>query len=166
MEILAGSGLVIVGKALWNLLISNRPVYNSKTDFAHAIPQGVRFHSMAGWTPLPQVERFQYLHHTFGVQVAQVRCRASFKHSGSYKGAGRYIANATVAPESSKIENTFQRLDVTVRAEQPVATGVAGDPVAALSLHIDIVHKVGLRTFTKGGVFTALGNGGRDLQWA
>lgn len=89
--------IVNIGKKVWGIIEMGRPVYNIKTDVAHALPSGIKcWATLENWkAPRSQSWKVTY-ENQLGGKVVEFVYRVSFIAGGQYKGVGHYITQATV----------------------------------------------------------------------
>jgi len=126
--------IVNIGKKVWGLIETGRPVVNVTTYTANALPAGLQCWSdLAGWQiPQSKVYRVQY-ENGFGANVVDFAYRVTFTAGGSLNGQGKYITNATIAPADLNVSWGF---NLTANAEVPSVfnTGTKEAPVAGMQM--------------------------------
>lgn len=166
------SKIINMGKQVWDVVASNKPVVNVKTDMASALPFGINtWENLSNWAE-PQVRDFRVTYQNFyGDNVVDFKFRVLYTHGGMVAGKGAYLTNATIIPASLNVAWGF-----TFNAQSTIANvmnaGSATDPVAAMQLNlhwsIDTILKHTERTenfYIKGnGAFKVLGSNGQVLE--
>lgn len=126
--------IINLGKKVWALIETGRPVVNITTYTANALPAGLQCWSdLTNWqVPQSKVYRVQY-ENAYGMNVVDFAYRVSFTAGGSLNGQGKYITNATIAPADLNVSWGF---NITANAEVPSVfnTGSKEQPVAGMQM--------------------------------
>lgn len=126
--------IVNLGKKVWALVETGRPVVNVQTYTANALPAGLQCWSdLTGWQiPQSKVYRVQY-ENAYGMNVVDFAYRLTFTAGGSLNGQGKYITNATIMPADMNISWGFK---FNAQAEVPSVfnTGSKEQPVAGMQM--------------------------------
>ncbi|MBY0470582.1 hypothetical protein K2X30_05385 [bacterium] len=91
--------VINMGKKIWDIVESNRPVVDLKTDVANAVPQGITsWQDLGQWqAPRSKVYTLAYKN-LYGIEVIRFDYRVLYTAGGSYNGVGRYLANVSIVP--------------------------------------------------------------------
>lgn len=117
---------------IWTIIEKNKPVVDVRTQYAAAIPEGVKhWGSLDGWKP-PKGTIYQLTAtNKFGADVIDVRYQVLRTYGGQYKGKGRYLTAVTVEPLKVDVAWGFK---FTMVAEVPdtgvINVGTAENPIA------------------------------------
>ena len=126
--------IVNLGKKVWALVETGRPVVNITTYTANALPAGLQCWSdLAGWQiPQSKVYRVQY-ENAYGMNVVDFAYRVTFTAGGNLNGHGKFLTNATIAPADLNVSWGF---NITANAEVPSVfnMGTKEDPVAGMQM--------------------------------
>ncbi len=160
-----GLGEIVNGTAkfAWDVIKDNRPVANQSSDNANAVPKGVDFVNLSGWSPEPR--RLQLKFHwesVLGINATDLVLTCEWYYNGQNNGSGQYINAATVyATLDASWGNTFQ---VTASISNPLNLGTPANALAALPVRITIQQSNVLqnRTYIVSGQIK--GNGGGILS--
>lgn len=124
--------VINIGKKIWAIIEKNRPVVNIKTEWASAMPEGVKnWRQLENWSMPKSYDYRYYAKNYFGMTVIDVTYRVMFIHGGSVKGKGSYVANATVVPVNVHVAWGF-RLDMDVKIPGVFNVGSHENPVGAV----------------------------------
>ena len=126
--------IVNLGKKIWALVETGRPVVNVQSYTANALPTGLQCWSdLSGWQiPQSKVYRVEY-ENAYGMNVVSFAYRLTFTAGGSLNGQGKYITNATLMPADMNISWGF---NFNAQAEVPSVfnTGTKEQPVAGMQM--------------------------------
>jgi hypothetical protein len=126
--------IVNLGKKVWALVETGRPVVNITTYTANALPAGLQCWSdLSGWQiPQSKVYRVQY-ENAYGMNVVDFAYRVTFTAGGNLNGHGKFLTNATIAPANLNVSWGF---NLTANAEVPSVfnMGTKEDPVAGMQM--------------------------------
>lgn len=149
--------IINIGKKVWAVVETGRPVVNIKTYTANALPYGLKCWSdLSGWqVPQSKVYRVEY-ENLYGMGVVDFAYRVTFTAGGSLKGQGKYITNATIMPADLYVSWGYT---FNANAEVPSVfnTGSAEQPVAGMQMlmkwSVDTVmtHAESAETYYVGG---------------
>ena len=150
--------LVNLGKTFWQVISDNRPVANVSFDFANALPKGVTAASdLAGFSDL-QMKSFRLYGVNFlGMTVYDVVFTVVHQYGGRLGDKGHYIASAAVLP--SKVDVAWgYKLNLKVSNVSYTNVGTADDPVASLSLALDLGVDSFLKHHAQAAIFQIRGD--------
>ncbi|MGZ3804930.1 MAG: hypothetical protein ACXVB4_12010 [Pseudobdellovibrionaceae bacterium] len=126
--------IINLGKKLWAVVETGRPVVNVKTYTANALPKGLKcWTDLTGWqVPQSKVYRVQY-ENLYGMNVVDFAYRVSFTAGGALKGQGKYITNATIMPADLYVSWGYT---FNANAEVPSVfnMGTSDQPVAGMQM--------------------------------
>lgn len=128
--------IVNLGQKIWPLVEQGKPVVSYKIHSANALPKGLNcWNELTNWNiPNSKLFRVQYENY-LGMTVVDFAYRVSFISGGQYKGQGKYIALAQVAPAEINVSWGFN-LDALAEAPQVFNHGTQENPVSGLLLTI------------------------------
>lgn len=89
--------IIAIGKKAWEIIRDNEPILEAKTTMVSALPRGIHcWDDLATWSPTrSEVFKVQYKN-LYKMDVVVFDFRLVYSHSGSYRGVGQYLANATL----------------------------------------------------------------------
>lgn len=128
------NNIINIGLKIWKIIVDNKPIVNIKTEYATALPEGVKgWASMGGWQP-PKGEIYALsAKNGYGATVIKVRYQVLRTYGGSYKGHGKFLTAVTVEPLLVEVAWGYK---FTMAAEVPessiVNVGTTEDPLAAM----------------------------------
>jgi len=126
--------IVNLGKKVWALVETGRPVVNVTAYTANALPAGIQCWSdLTGWqVPQSKVYRVTY-ENAYGIDVVDFAYRVAFTAGGSFNGQGKYITNASISPADLKVAWGY---NISANAEVPSVfnTGTKEQPVAGMQM--------------------------------
>jgi hypothetical protein len=128
--------IINIGKKIWALVDSGRPVLNVKTDVAHALPVGVKCWSdLENWqAPRSQAWKVTY-NNKLGGKVVEFVYRVSYIAGGQYKGQGHYVTQATMAPAEIYVAWGY-KFDVVGSVPSVFNIGSTKSPVAGMQMNL------------------------------
>ena len=97
-----GVDVVNLGKFAWDVVKDNAPVANQSSDNANAVPKGVDFMDMKGWSSEPRRLKLHYhTENTLGTNATDIDLICEWYYNGyatagAAKGPGQFINAATV----------------------------------------------------------------------
>ncbi|WP_413293080.1 hypothetical protein ACLSU7_16965 [Bdellovibrio sp. HCB185ZH] len=156
--------VINIGKTVWEIIQSGKPVTNSKFDSANALPAGVKcWTDLQGWSS-PQYRTYNVQYKNgFDMTVVDFTYRIMYTTNGSVNGVGRYITNATILPADLSVAWGFE---FNVQAGVPAVTniGTTQNPIAAMQMNLHwtldstVSHQESTQSYfvTGEGVFEAL----------
>lgn len=126
--------IINVGKQLWPIIQANHPVVNITTDVANAIPAAARSLSdLDQWQGTRLGDYEASFENMLGMNVVTMKYQVTFQYGGQYERHGRYVANATVVPQSITVAWGYH-FDAFVKTLPPANIGTRDEPVATLPL--------------------------------
>jgi hypothetical protein len=128
-----------LGQSLWKIIVDNKPVVDVRTQYASALPEGVRgWSSMSGWRP-PEGKTYELTaKNAYGMTVVRVRYQVLRSWGGSYEGKGKYLTGVTVDPRDIEVAWGY-RVTLEAAAPQETVINVAPhgqEPVAGLTANL------------------------------
>jgi hypothetical protein len=126
--------IINIGSKVWTIIDKNRPVVDVKTQYATALPEGVRgWGAMAGWRPPQGTIYALRAKNAYGTTVINVRYQVLRTYGGSYKGTGKYLTAVTVEPLLVEVAWGYKfTLEAAVPETSVVNVGTSEEPVAAM----------------------------------
>lgn len=128
--------IINIGKKIWAIVESGKPVVSTKMDTASALPRGIQcWTDMAGWSaPKSKAFRIQY-ENAYGSDVVDFTYRIMFTANGNVDGVGKYITNATFIPANIRVGWGF-RFDATAQIAAVFNQGTKQDPLAGMQMNM------------------------------
>lgn len=128
--------IINIGKKVWAVVETGRPVVNVQTYTANALPKGLTCWSdLAGWqVPQSKVYRVQY-ENTYGMDVVDFAYRVTYTAGGNIDGKGKYITNATIMPANIYVAWGF-KFNATAEVPSVFNTGSKEAPVAGMQMNM------------------------------
>ncbi len=127
--------IVNLGKAAWTVLKDNKPTFDMKHAEASAVPKGVAFGDMSGWSEQPSYMTWRYRDNSklgswlgSRINANEVKMTLSWYYGGRHNG-GRYIRGATLM--ASADTGWGQDVKVTVSFSDPNNIAKQGQPILA-----------------------------------
>jgi hypothetical protein len=127
--------IINIGLKVWQIVQENEAVVNVSTQYATALPSGIKnWTDMAGWQE-PTGEIYEMTaKNGLGMQVVDLRYEVLRTYGGSYDGQGQYLTAVTVQPLNIDVAWGFHfSLISTVPDAGIVNVGTSEDPVAGLT---------------------------------
>jgi hypothetical protein len=128
--------IINIGKKVWAVVETGRPVVNVQTYTANALPKGLKcWTDLSGWNaPRSKAYRVQY-ENAYGMTVVDFTYRVVFTAGGSLDGKGKYVTNATIMPANLDVSWGFT-FNATAEVPSVFNTGSKEQPVAGMQLLI------------------------------
>lgn len=126
--------LINLGKKVWALIESNKPVVNVSYLYANALPKGVR--SSEELDQFSELQSTSYRMHgtnLYGITVYDVTYSLVHRFGGSYDGRGKYLENVTVIPSNVEVLWGYT-LSYDVEKVSVVNSGTRENPIASILL--------------------------------
>ena len=122
------------GRKMWKIIVDNKPVVDVRTQYATALPEGVKgWASMSGWQPPKGVICALTAKNVYGVTVLNVRYQVLRTYGGSYKGKGKYLTAVTVEPLLVEVAWGYKyTMEASVPDTSIVNVGTTENPLAAM----------------------------------
>lgn len=130
--------IVNAGRAAWKVVLDNKPVVDVKTQYAAALPAGVKdWTAMEGWRPVEGTVYEAAFKNLYGARVVTVRYQVLRAHGGRVDGRGRYLTAVTVEPLLVDVAWGYRlSAEATVPETSVVNVGTSLEPVAAMMLRL------------------------------
>jgi hypothetical protein len=128
--------VIAIGKQAWTFMQENKPVVNTNTDFAGAVPSGINdWRSLAGWkNTLRGPITFSWIN-GFNSETVHIDFKWANTYNGNYNGVGKYVTQA--GPSLGKVDVSWgYTVDIDVNAFSPLNIGTTKDPVAQIDVGI------------------------------
>jgi len=152
--------IINIGKKVWAVVASGKPVMNVKFDFASAMPKGITVASeLHGFSDL-QFKSFEYVGtNLYGMEVFKVQYTVVYQYGGAFAGKGAYIASASIVPQNVSVVWGYS-LDMDVNNVSVANLGTSESPVAGMNLLANIKVSTVLRATEINEVFAIRGDNG------
>jgi len=132
------SQIFTLGQKAWEIVQANKPVVNvGQSPMLSALPfNNGCWMDLVGWQQ-PKVQTYEVAYkNAFGMEVVQFRFRVQFNYGGSVNGAGKFLANVTVVPDTVNVTWGYT-FSANVTGEQALNLGTAAQPLAGLGLTVN-----------------------------
>jgi hypothetical protein len=128
--------IINIGKKIWSLVEAGKPVFNVKTDVAHALPAGIQcWYDLESWqAPQSKSWRITY-ENKLGGKVVEFVYRVSYIAGGQYKGQGHYITQATISPAEIYVAWGY-KFNVEGSVPSVFNMGSRENPIAGMQMNI------------------------------
>ena len=154
--------IVNLGAKLWTLFNKNEPAVGVQTQYATAIPEGIRHWSqLQGWTPPQGVIYGFSAKNLLGKTVVRARYQVLRSYNGSYNNRGKYLAAVTVQPLDADVSWVGYRLSLSVEIPEQclINAGTIENPVAAMTVIVKWTISSPLKQTDDRAVYRLTGNG-------
>lgn len=130
--------IVNLGGKVWNILKKSRPVVETATVSANALPAGVRcWYDLERWSA-PQSKSYRMTYkNLFGFTVIKFDLRMIYSYGGRFEGKGRYLTNATVDFANLSVAPGMFELNADVVVPDVTNVGTKESPVAAMLFKVN-----------------------------
>ncbi|MSP18560.1 MAG: hypothetical protein EXR74_03200 [Bdellovibrionales bacterium] len=126
--------LVNLGKKVWALIESNKPVVNVNYLYANALPKGVRnSEDLDNFSDLQSTSYRMQGTNLYGITVYDLTYSLVHRFGGSYDGRGKYLENVTVIPTNVEVLWGYT-LSYDVEKVSVVNSGTRENPIASILL--------------------------------
>lgn len=159
------SQIITLGDKIWAIIKANQPVVTSNFKAAHALPIGVTcVRSLDNWKAPKSILYNMVYKNYFGMTVIDFSFRAMFNYGGQWKGAGQYLSNVTVVPDTIRVAWGYT-FDANAVPQAAVNTGTNENPVAGLQVDVNWTIKNAMSYLNKTKSVFVSGDGSfKDLQ--
>jgi len=126
--------IVNLGKKIWDLIKTGKPVVNVQVDVASGVPQGITdWRSLDGWqTPRSRLVRMSYKN-GFDMDVVDFTYRMVYTYGGSFDGRGKYLSQVSVVPANLQVAWGYE-FDAKTSVPNLVNVGTKADPMAGMEV--------------------------------
>jgi len=143
------STIIQIGKAVWEIIKEGKPVVDYKTDWAGAIPKGLQWNELEGFTDYKWGPFEWDFNNVVGMTNVKFHWNFAWSCKGSYNGHGAFIMNAGAAVVEIYAAWGYT-VDVTCTVDSnPVNYGTKVDPIAGLAVEVTLNVKSVLQSFTE-----------------
>jgi hypothetical protein len=126
--------IVNLGKKVWAIVESNKPVVSVSYLYANALPKGVRSsEELDSFSPLQATSYRVYGENLYGMTVYDLTYSLVHRYGGSYQGRGKYLENVSVVPTALDVMWGYT-VDYKVDKVSVVNTGTRENPVGSVLL--------------------------------
>ncbi len=153
--------IINLGQKIWKIIDDNKPVVDVRTQYATALPEGVKgWSSMAGWQR-PKGTIYQLTaKNAYGGQVINLRYQVLRTAGGSYQGKGKYLTAVTVEPLLVEVAWGYHfTMSASVPDTSIVNVGTAEDPVAAMTAQLAWRIQTAIKDSQGKGLYYLQGDG-------
>jgi len=153
--------IINIGQKIWKIVVDNKPVVDVKTQYATALPEGVKgWASMGGWQR-PKGTIYQLTaKNRYGGQVINLRYQVLRTAGGSYKGTGKYLTAVTVEPLLVEVAWGYHfSMEASVPDTSIVNVGTTENPVAAMMAQLGWHISTAIKDSQGKGIYYLQGDG-------
>ncbi len=153
--------IINIGQKIWKIVVDNKPVVDVKTQYATALPDGVKgWSSMAGWQR-PKGTIYQLTaKNAYGGQMINLRYQVLRTAGGNYKGTGKYLTAVTIEPLLVEVAWGYHfSMDVAVPDTSVVNVGTTENPVAAMMVQLGWRIQTPIKDSQGKGIYYLQGDG-------
>ena len=127
-----------IGQKMWKIILNNKPVADVKTQYATALPKGVKdWADMAGWKPPKGTVYRLTAKNIYGATVVDIRYQVLRTTGGSYKGAGQYLTAVAIEPLLVEVAWGYRlSMEASIIESSIVNVGTSENPVAAMTAEL------------------------------
>lgn len=127
-----------IGARAWQFMLDNQAVATSTTQYATALPEGVKhWSSMEGWAQPKGTMYGLTAKNAYGMTVVDIRYMVMRTYGGSYDGKGKYLT--AVSAQTMPMSGTWG-YRVSLEASAPdsgiVNAGTKANPIAAMTFNV------------------------------
>lgn len=153
--------IINIGQKIWKIIDDNKPVVDVRTQYATALPEGVKgWASMAGWQR-PKGTIYQLVaKNAYGGQVINLRYQVLRTAGGSYEGKGKYLTAVTVEPLLVEVAWGYHfTMTASVPDTSIVNVGTSESPVAAMMAQLGWRIQTAVKDSQGKGIYYLQGDG-------
>ncbi len=153
--------IINLGERIWKIIVDNKPVVNVKTQYATALPEGIKSWTQLGGWQRPKGTIYQLTaKNGYGGQVISLRYQVLRTAGGSYKGVGKYLTAVTVEPLLIEVAWGYHfSLDANVPDSSVVNVGTSENPVAAMMAQLGWRISTPIKDSSGNGIYYLQGDG-------
>jgi hypothetical protein len=129
--------LVNLGKKVWSVIEKGKPVVTVRSEYANALPEGVRASELEHFSPLQFRSVRHYGVNLYGITVYDVTYTLVHRFGGSYQGQGSYLESVTVLPQEVEVVWGYQ-LDLNVESVSIANLGDRENPIASIAMETSL----------------------------
>ncbi len=153
-----------MGKKIWQVIVDGKPVVNSNTSRANALPQGAKsWLQLANWSD-PEAHRYDITYkNMYGAAVVKYAFLVTYSYGGSVNGKGKYLSEVGFTNSELSVAWMYN-FNATSEVVRVVNVGTVDEPIAGMELNLNWTIKTPLQEqqstssyYVRGdGVFKAL----------
>lgn len=129
-----------IGMKAWELVKANKPVVNVNLAKISILPEATpKWTMMENWKVGTSTSYELAATNGFGMKVVNFTYRISYNYGGQYEGAGMFLANVMVLPETIDVIWGYN-LDANVELGEPVNVGTLENQIPGIQ--IQVKHKI------------------------
>lgn len=150
-----------IGARVWQFMLDNQAVVTSTTQYATALPEGLKhWSSMEGWLPPKGTMYRLTAKNGYGMTVVDVKYMVMRTTGGSYEGKGKYLTavSAQTMPMSG-VWGYRVSLDAAAPDSGIVNAGTKADPIAAMSFVVGWKIETAIKKSQGSAVYYLRGDG-------
>jgi hypothetical protein len=122
-----------VGKEIWSIIEANQPALNADINHYSALPPNTTPDQLEHWSD-PKRSEFQMVYtNKLGMDVVKFSYMIMFQYGGALKGAGKYVANASLIPTHIAVDWGY-KIDAQVQNFPPTNVGSDQNPIAMIQM--------------------------------
>lgn len=145
--------LVAIGDLAWTVIQDSKPVANVASKHVGVRERNSHWSDYSGWRDEESARhRVVEAKSAFGVTTVSIDMRMVFKHSGNYRGKGRYLQNCYASPSVSVIISNHA--DATASKRNPVNVGTTSNPCAETDIYYQFSYGSFIKTWVDDWRFT------------
>ncbi|MBT3235661.1 MAG: hypothetical protein HN353_06905 [Bdellovibrionales bacterium] len=155
--------LIAIGKKLWSVAESGRPVIQTNFTPIHVLPKALgnqldTFHQMEYWSN-PEKRSYQVVFKNgFGVEAVRFNFSVTYQAGGRYNGVGRYLTGVNVVPDQLSVSWGFH-FTAESKFDSITNHGSSEDPIAGATMTLTYRTKTIMKDITSSATFHVRGDG-------
>lgn len=152
------SNIVDVAQLVWNIVEENKPTSNVSSDTANAVPQGVAWNDIAGWSA-PQSRLYHVtFKNGFNVNVVDFTYRVVYFYGGNVGGKGHFLNGVAMVPSDISVDWGFN-FSAQAKVSSITNAGTVDDPTAAMEIQMQWSVSSVIKTITQSQSYYIQGDG-------
>lgn len=129
--------VINIGQKVWVIAEKGRPVVNTSTNSASAMPDGIRSWSqLSGWQPSTSRSFRITYQNVYGINVVNFTYRVMYTFGGGFQGRGRFVTGATIIPASLSVAWGWS-FNSNVTVPTVVNIGSSENPVGGIQMNLN-----------------------------
>ncbi|NBT57898.1 hypothetical protein EBT16_03840 [bacterium] len=152
--------IVNLGKKVWTVIENGRPVVNVDTQYANALPAGVRAQDLENFSALQFRSFRRYGVNLYGATVYDVTYTLVHRFGGQFEGRGAYVESATVLPQNVQVLWGYN-VNFAVENVSTVNLGTKENPIASVALETSLTVKTVLQEIRIKNIYEFRGDSSR-----
>lgn len=157
--------IINLGKEIWDIIESNRPITKVESNYATAVPASVTdWRDLSEWKMPRSVLVSVAYKNLFGAEVVRFAYRILYTYGGKLDNKGLYLTNATIVPHQLNVSWGYS-VDAKVDVPSVINVGNRANPIAGMEILVKWTVSTVLKETTETSSYFIRGDGSlRDIS--